>query len=224
MIDNGKEYLNKEVELQGRVTKQLVEEYDKEEAERKYWLAQIEFVTKLKETNKYPTLKDKMQSFLLKVQESIEILTRRTTHLSKQIEDSIARQQYYIDKINYLYGRASRDLSTPSSRIVGHWKTQNPKDKQIERYYSAVDPDTGWGSITECHHWLNNRFHKTAYKIEKETPDGESLVLMESPRFVYNNERYVEISKDGLTAKTIELGVTESWAYVDNKTKYEPEK
>ena len=67
-----------------------------------------------------------------------------------------------------------RDLSTPSNRLVGHWKAQTSSG--AEYYISAADPNTKEGIITEFDPSDGAAF-VGKYTISSESPDGEKITM-----------------------------------------------
>jgi hypothetical protein len=112
-----------------------------------------------------------------------------------------------------------RDLSTPSSRLVGHWIGVPEGDKL---YYQLIDHSFEYGIFT----WILKSNIVAKYKIISESPSGEQLKTREF--FLLDNcmERAtVEyfVSKDGLsmTKKMFyEDGTHElfNYRYVDGST------
>ncbi len=116
----------------------------------------------------------------------------------------------------------SRDLSTPSSRLVGHWIVDHEIEKgyRIEYYFTEIDPATGKGLVTEYDPRDGTVFIMT-YVINSQAPDGEKIEIIETtPDGMEMPQTEFEIAKDGLTAKMRKFTIT----YVDDKTEYEPEK
>jgi len=115
-----------------------------------------------------------------------------------------------------------RDLSSPSSRLVGHWIADHEIEKgyHIEYYFSEIDPTTGKGLSTEYDPRDGTVFIMT-YIINSQAPEGEKLEILETaPDGMEMPLTEFEIAKDGLTAKMRKFTIT----YVDDKTEYEPEK
>ena len=115
-----------------------------------------------------------------------------------------------------------RDLSTPSSRLVGHWISDHEIEKgyHIEYYFSEIDPATGKGLVTEYDPRDGTVFILT-YVINSQALEGEKLVILETaPDGMEIPRTEFEISKDGLTAKMRKFTIT----YVDEKTDFEPKK
>lgn len=69
--------------------------------------------------------------------------------------------------------KQQRDLSTPSSRLVGHWRKV---DGGADLYYGAVDPQLNFGTLILRNH--NGRF-----KILSEDRSRAELVLRQYIRF-----------------------------------------
>lgn len=111
-----------------------------------------------------------------------------------------------------------RDLSTPSSRLKGHWTRKDLTDSQFEYYFSGIDPDTGEGTITSYNVGEGTTF-VSKYKIYNEAPGGENIALIvttPSGMEIPFNMEFV-IAKDGLSAKMMEFNIE----YIDGKTEFE---
>lgn len=112
-------------------------------------------------------------------------------------------------------GGNSRDLSTPSSRLVGRWKSK--AETATEKYFSEIDPDTGEGTYTE-YNIKDGTVFIMKYMIISEAPGGEKLtILYTSPdgnRFPYAD---LVIQKDGLRAKFRDYYIE----YIDGKTEFD---
>ena len=114
----------------------------------------------------------------------------------------------------------SRDLATPSSRLVGHWVSdvEISKGYQMEYYFTEIDPATGKGLMTEYDPRDGTTFILT-YVINSQTPEGEKIViLMTSPDGFEMPRTEFERAKDGLTAKMLGYTIT----YLDDKTEFVP--
>lgn len=110
-----------------------------------------------------------------------------------------------------------RDLSTPSSRLVGHWKRKDPTDSQFEYYFSEIDPDTDEGTLTLYSVGVGTTFI-SSYKILSEAPGGENISLMvTNPSGIFPINVEFVIEKDGLSAKMMEFYIE----YVDGKTEFD---
>ncbi len=113
-----------------------------------------------------------------------------------------------------------RDFSTPSSRMVGHWKTGGISEKHY--YISTVDDETGEGKITL--YSPNSGIVETGtYKISSEQPEGEEVkisVLWSGYDDSDAGMFYFIISEEATEARLNGHYVE----YIDGKTEYEPEK
>ena len=106
----------------------------------------------------------------------------------------------------------SRDLSTPSSRLVGHWVAET--GVKTEYYYSEIDSKTKVGTLTE-YDPRNGTVITCKYSIFTEAPDGENVTLEEAcPGDIAAIVDYV-VKEDGTTA----LRMSTRMNYVDSKTK-----
>ena len=118
-----------------------------------------------------------------------------------------------------------RDLSTPSSRLVGHWRTIDVV-AMSEMYFGEVDEETGEGKFAE-YDLRDGTLAKGTYKIVRETPGGEAITIrtvlfgyqdLDIPPDLLNPESDLEIHKDGLKAKMRKFYIE----YVDEKTEFDP--
>ena len=105
-----------------------------------------------------------------------------------------------------------RDLSTPSSRLVGHWVADT--GIKTEYYYSDIDSKTKVGSLTE-YDPRDGTVFICNYTIFSEAPDGEMVTLEEAcPGDIAMITDYV-VKEDGKTAMRMSYRIN----YVDSKTK-----
>jgi hypothetical protein len=105
-----------------------------------------------------------------------------------------------------------RDLSTPSSRLVGHWVAET--GVKTEYYYSEIDSKTKVGTLTEYDSRIGTVI-TCKYSIFTEAPDGENVTLEEAcPGDIAAIVDYV-VKEDGTTA----LRMSTRMNYVDSKTK-----
>ena len=115
----------------------------------------------------------------------------------------------------------SRDLSTPSSRLVGHWRSINTVVKG-EYYFGEINEETGKGSFAE-YSAKNGSLAKGTYKIVHETPEGEAITILPT-LFGYEDsdipssllEMDLEVQEDGLKAKIMDFYIE----YVNAKPEY----
>jgi hypothetical protein len=106
----------------------------------------------------------------------------------------------------------NRDLSTPSSRLVGHWVAET--GVKTEYYYSEIDSKTKVGTLTE-YDPRNGTVVTCNYDIFTEVPNGENVTLEEAcPGDIAAIVDYV-VKEDGTTA----LRMSTRMNYVDSKTK-----
>jgi len=122
-------------------------------------------------------------------------------------------------------GGGGRDLSTPSSRLVGHWRAINTVTMS-EYYFGEIDKETGKGAFAE-YSTRDGSLAKGTYKIVHETPEGEDITILPTlfgyedsdlPSSLFQQDLIVQ--EDGLKAKYMKFYIE----YVDDKTEYEPEK
>jgi hypothetical protein len=105
-----------------------------------------------------------------------------------------------------------RDLSTPSSRLVGHWAADTAI--KTEYYYSEIDSRTKVGTLTE-YDPRSGTVVTCNYDIFTEMPSGENVTLEEAcPGDIAAIVEYV-VKEDGTTALRMSTRLT----YVDSKTK-----
>lgn len=112
-------------------------------------------------------------------------------------------------------GGSSRDLSTPSSRLVGRWKSK--AETATEKYFSEIDPDTGEGTYTE-YNIKDGTVLIMKYMIISEAPGGEKLTILyaypDGTRLPYAD---LVIQKDGLRARFRDYFIE----YIDDKTEFD---
>lgn len=120
---------------------------------------------------------------------------------------------------------AGRDLSTPSSRLVGHWRTINVV-AMSEYYFGEINEETGKGTFAE-YDMRNGSLAKGTYKVVRETPGGEEITIrptlfgyedLDLPAGVLDLEEDLVVQKDGLKAKMMNFYIE----YVDDKTEFDP--
>lgn len=119
----------------------------------------------------------------------------------------------------------SRDLSTPSSRLVGHWRAINTATMS-DYYFGEIDKETGKGSFAE-YSARDGSLAKGTYKVVSETPEGEDITIV-TTLFGYEDsdlpsslfQKDLIVQEDGLKAKYMKFYIE----YIDDKTEYEPEK
>jgi hypothetical protein len=105
-----------------------------------------------------------------------------------------------------------RDLSTPSSRLVGHWAADTAI--KTEYYYSEINSKTKLGTLTE-YDPRTGTVLTCNYDIFTEVPNGENVTLEEAcPGDIAAVVEYV-VKADGTTA----LRLSTRLNYVDSKTK-----
>lgn len=128
-------------------------------------------------------------------------------------------------------GGGGRDLSTPSSRLVGHWSSKGTVGEG-EYYFGEIDKETREGTFTS-YGTKTGILVKGTYVVARETPEGEAITIVytlfgqeeepDVPSFL--SEMDFEIAKDGLTGKQYYgLSTFDTLEYIDDKTEYEPEK
>lgn len=119
-----------------------------------------------------------------------------------------------------------RDFSTPSSRLVGHWKVMYTT---IEFYFSEIDEETGEGTFA-MYNGEDDTLSKGTYVLVEETPEGKDVIIR--PTFsgdTASGKFTLKVQKDGLKA-VLEMeemfsddSVYGALEYIDDKTEYEPD-
>jgi hypothetical protein len=105
-----------------------------------------------------------------------------------------------------------RDLSTPSSRLVGHWVASTAI--KTEYFYSEINSKTKLGTLTEYDPRSGTEL-TCNYDIFTEATSGENVTLEEAcPGDIAAIVDYV-VKEDGKTA----LRMSTKLDYVDSKTK-----
>ena len=106
-----------------------------------------------------------------------------------------------------------RDLSTPSSRLVGHWVADTAL--KTEYYFSKIDSKTKEGTITE-YDPRDGTVFICNYTIFSEAPDGNTVTLDETCLGGMGSMLTdYTVWQDGTSATRLSFGMT----YVDSKTK-----
>jgi hypothetical protein len=105
-----------------------------------------------------------------------------------------------------------RDLSTPSSRLVGHWVADTAL--KMEYYFSEIDSKTKEGTITE-YDPNDGTVFTGKYTIFSEVPDGQKLTL--DTTWPGGGDKVMDfmVKEDGTTAIMMDFRIN----YVDSKTK-----
>lgn len=111
-----------------------------------------------------------------------------------------------------LLGCSRRDLSTPSSRLVGHW--QSP-DGDYDQYFGPIDKDTRIGTFVEVDKDGNATYYR--YKVTGEDLDGEEFEIASEGDGSYSVPLLYWISKDGLRLSFF-AEAEDANRYIDNKT------
>lgn len=109
-----------------------------------------------------------------------------------------------------------RDLTTPSLRLIGHWKSEAGDNL----YYSTIDTSTGIGSYFLVQ--PNGNVAHYHYSIVSEMPNGERVKVKLLYSDDWSREETYYISKGGkrMIIETVLLGfeVSATLEYVDSKT------
>jgi hypothetical protein len=100
---------------------------------------------------------------------------------------------------------AGRDLSTPSSRLIGHWINEH----EVHHYFGAIDLKTDTGIFVSYNNGEATYFN---YQVINEDLRGEKIIIE-----IFGDEypQYPEftLTKDG----AIKAGYGGVFAYVDGK-------
>jgi len=110
-----------------------------------------------------------------------------------------------------------RDLSTPSSRIVGHWKFI---DEPVEHCYGEIDKETREGEFTTWRPETGETGPTHTYKIIEEDLMNNSLTLWIRDS---SNEYLYIVDLDGISMKRPSGIKTLYFAYIDDDTDCNPE-
>jgi len=105
-----------------------------------------------------------------------------------------------------------RDLSTPSSRLVGHWRSRS-----FEYYFSPVDQQTKEGVFIQD---IEGIVLHGVYQIIDEEKDGEELVFRFNVPEVGQGRGLFRIQQDGLKMEVREFPYPKAnyvALYVDEK-------
>jgi len=109
-----------------------------------------------------------------------------------------------------------RDLTTPSLRLIGHWKSKVGDNL----YYSAIDTSQGIGSYFLAQ--PNGNVAHYQYSIVGETSNGERVRVKLLNSDDWSRVETYYISKDGkrMIIETVLLGfeVSATLEYIDSKT------
>jgi hypothetical protein len=113
----------------------------------------------------------------------------------------------------------SRNLSTPSTRLVGHWKTTVHPIEEV--FISKVDTETGEGTFT-VYVPSDGSVIVSHYEIFTEVPRGNEITLITKSPIGTENIIDVVVREDGLRATMYPRKTMESirLLYIDSETKY----
>jgi len=109
-----------------------------------------------------------------------------------------------------LYG-CGRDLSTPSRRLVGHWRSTT--GLEAEYFVSEIDSKTGQGTITK-YDLRDGTVYILKYRIRDEQPKGNKVAIIATGPEGGQNQIEFSVAEDGSggTMHTFYI------KYVDGKT------
>jgi hypothetical protein len=106
-----------------------------------------------------------------------------------------------------------RDLSTPSTRLVGHWRAELDKET-YDFYYGEIDPESGKGLWELCGTSDSLDSIGTYTKLSEDTNGKALTLLFYDILYDESKEWQFEIPNNGLTAKISSTLFT----YIDDKT------
>ena len=109
-----------------------------------------------------------------------------------------------------LYG-CGRDLSTPSRRLVGHWRSTT--GIEAEYFISEIDSKTGQGTITE-YNSLDGTVYIGKYRIRDEQPKGNKVAIIATWPEGAQNQIEFSVAEDGSGGTMHKFYIK----YVDGKT------
>lgn len=111
-----------------------------------------------------------------------------------------------------LVGCNTRDLSSPSSRIIGHWRS-----KSVDYYFQPINKDTLIGNLIIVNDGIS---YFSRWKLISEERGGELIGIQFFDPLIYNIE-YI-IPKNGLEIRTPNGSANLYpilFTFVDNKSK-----
>lgn len=88
-----------------------------------------------------------------------------------------------------------RDMSTPSARLVGHWRAMQGG---VEIYFSGIDPASGKGIMMTDPKRAEVGVISNEYKLVSEKAAGEVMTIMLSDGETMKFEMEIEVSENGL--------------------------
>lgn len=107
----------------------------------------------------------------------------------------------------------SRDLSTPSSRLVGHWCGRFSDDREI--FFGPIDDQTKIGNVVEV---VNIEAFYHQYRVVKEELNGVTIVYEPFSDLIgVHPQKEFWITKDGKTMTNANNSL-EVFEYLDSKT------
>lgn len=112
-----------------------------------------------------------------------------------------------------------RDLSSPSARLVGHWRNSDGN----QAFYGPANGNRQAGDFTLLN--ADGRLARNRYRVLTEIPAGEDLTIGLSKSGDQEDllRQFLIVSKDGLrmtveTDNRLTKGYLEGWQYIDDKT------
>lgn len=113
--------------------------------------------------------------------------------------------------IMLLLSGCGRDLSIPSSRLVGHWRSTTVR--HIEYYFTEINNSTDEGTITE-YDPADGTVFIGKYTIFSETPEGKDVTLVVTWPGGGDDLMDFVVQLDGESARMMEFNIK----YVDDNT------
>lgn len=107
-----------------------------------------------------------------------------------------------------------RDLSTPSSRLVGHWKSQTISGN--EKFFSEIDQETGEGTYTDYDPG-NGAVTVMTYKIDKTSDSGKLTILATTSDGTELSPMEIITYEDGKSAMIVDS----YFSYMNDKTEFD---
>jgi len=104
---------------------------------------------------------------------------------------------FLLLSISLLASCEQRDLSTPASRLVGHWRSRT-----FEYYFSAVNPQTNEGIFIQD---IEGIVLHGVYQVIDEEKNGEELVFRFNVPEVGQGRGLFRIQQDGLKMEVREF-------------------
>jgi hypothetical protein len=112
--------------------------------------------------------------------------------------------------ITALVAGCARDLSKPSTRLVGHWQSESASNRS-DLYFSPIDKNTKIGNLV-----IDDKdgVFYVQYRVVSEDLDGEKLQWQWIQPGVSPMLLNIRVKKDGLKM----TDATRAYNYIDSKT------